>query len=1374
MEPPSPIHDAGEEITPISAPAAGSSERPPRSPFPVVGIGASAGGLEAFLDFFKIMPSDSGLAFVLIQHLPPERESLMADIVSKHTQMQVHQVEDGIAVEPNHVYVIRPGHTLTIEAGHLHLGQPVEQAGHRRPVDDFFRSLAEEQRERAICIIMSGMGSNGTAGAEVVKAVGGICIAQAPESAKFPSMPRHMIDAGIADFVLRPHEIPEVLIRYATHPYATGAQTAELAETGERHSLHEVLAIVRARTRHDFNDYKNATLIRRIQRRMGLAQIVRMRDYAQMLSQSPSEVNALVNDMMIHVTGFFRDSDAWEALRQQVIEPLIQQREANGPIRAWVTACSTGEEAFTLAMLLTEAAEAKNKRFDIKIFATDTGELSLAQARAGIFPGGIESEISAQRIERFFDKDDAVYRVKKDLRELVVFAPQNLLEDPPFSRLDICTCRNLLIYLKPEVQQRVLWLLHFGLRDGGALLLGNSEMATGAEGLFEPIDKKCRIYRRIGPTRHGLMEFPRRHLSNEEAGTFDDRTPARPLSRLSVSQQAHRALLDRYTPPAVVVDRQYRIVYFHGDTAMYLDHPHGEPTQDLFSLVRESLRGTTRSALHKAMATNQSAILPDGLVEDGGKQFRVEVAAAPLDQKAANSPYYIVSFHRRLEESAVPLDLTEQHMMNQGQLEEELRRVQHELQSTIEELQTSNEEMKASNEEITSVNEELQSTNEELETSKEELQSLNEELATVNAQLQAKMEELQETTSDLSSLLSSTDIAVLFLDTRFRIRRFTPAAKDLVDMIPSDLGRPLSDLARKFDDPELLQNAQTVLDKLIPLEKEITSNSGKAYLRRILPYRTTDNRIDGIVITFVDITARKHAELSLRESEELYRLIVQSVNEYAIFAFDAEGHINLCNAGAERVLGYTRDDVLGKAATMIFTPEDRDADEWDHQLIRARDGGEVWDEGWHIRKDGTRFWASGILTAVHRRDGRLYGFVKILRDNTDRKRAEESLRLAKDAAESANAAKDRFLANVSHELRTPLAATLLWANMLKERGSTSPTQLHEGLEVIRRSAEAQKELIEDLLDTSRITAGELRLHFSPTDLSPLARSAVDAILPSAVARGIQVQMKLDPEVGIVRVDPHRMQQVIWNLVSNAVKFSSPGGAVQITLSRKEKRVQIQVADSGQGISQDLLPHIFERFRQGESSPNRLNSGLGLGLAIAKNLVELHGGEITAHSDGEGEGSVFTVSLPLPRLPDLAGKDTPSAADAIDRLNGKRILLVEDVEETRNALVVLLGRIGVALVAFGTAEEALAEFKRSRPDLILSDIGLPDMDGYALLREIRKLEAEQKSPPVPAVAITAYDSARAQAHAIESGFQQYLTKPAEPQELIAALAALLPN
>jgi two-component system CheB/CheR fusion protein len=458
-----------------------SVEQRPRLDFPVVGIGGSAGGLEAFIEFFDAMPPDADMAFVLIQHLPPDRESLLAEILQKHTAMPTHQVEDGMPIEANHVYIIRPGRTLTIHEGRLHLGAPLEAPGHNHPVDDFFRSLAEEQQERAIAIVMSGMGSNGTAGAENIKAVGGLIIIQEPESAKFPSMPRHLLDSGNADYVLKPQEMPEVLLRYTSHSYVSGRHPPpqSLAERDSL-ALGEIIAVLRARTRRDYSGYKKPTVLRRIQRRMGLNQIEALPDYATFLRQSAPEIVSLSDDLMIHVTGFFRDHASWEALRQRVLDPLMGDRDEGSSIRCWVTACSTGEEAYSLSMALWEAAEASAKTFDIKVFATDMAERSLAKARAGVFPLGIGTDITPERLERFFERDDAMYRVKKEFREMVVFAPQNVIQDPPFSKLDVCTCRNLLIYLEPELQRRVLSLLHFGLREGGALFLGTSESIAGA------------------------------------------------------------------------------------------------------------------------------------------------------------------------------------------------------------------------------------------------------------------------------------------------------------------------------------------------------------------------------------------------------------------------------------------------------------------------------------------------------------------------------------------------------------------------------------------------------------------------------------------------------------------------------------------------------------------------------------------------------------------------------------------------------------------------------------------------------------------------------------------------------------------------------
>jgi two-component system CheB/CheR fusion protein len=1345
-----------------------ADEQPPRLNFPVVGIGGSAGGLEAFIEFFKAMPPTSGMAFVLVQHLPPERESLIAAILGKHTSMPVVQVENEMPVEANRVHVIRPGHTLTINQGRLHLGDPVEKRGHQRPVDDFFRSLAEEQRERAICIIMSGMGSNGTAGAQAVKAVGGLCIAQDPESAKFPSMPRNLVDAGLADYVLKPEEMPEVLVRYTSHPYVNGEQVEP--QDRERQSLNVILAVLRARLRHDFNGYKKPTVLRRVQRRMGLAQLRSMQDYARMIRQQPAEAAALADDLMIHVTGFFRDPEVWQALREKVIVPLVAEKVEGSPLRAWVTACSSGEEAYTVAMLLVEAAGKAGKNFDIKIFATDTAERSLTQARAGVFPGGIESEITPERLDRFFDRDDSVYRVKKELRDLVVFAPQNILQDPPFSRLDLCTCRNLLIYLEPDVQRRALLLAHFGLVEGGTLLLGSSETIGGLDDLFEPIDKKLRIYRRIGPTRHGAVDFPVPRALGAPTTEGETVATATGLPRLSLTHLAHKALLDRYSPPSVVVDRQNHIVFFHGATDRYLDQPRGEPTRELLQLVREPLRGAVRTALHNAMTLSGPATTRDRWEDDDKGRTCVEVRVAPLVGHEA-AGYFLVSFQEIAELRAVdPTPLGVANLQNRD-LQRELERVSDELQSTIEELQTSNEEMKASNEETTSINEELQSTNEELETSKEELQSLNEELTTVNSQLQAKMEELETTTNDLASILASTDIAVVFLDTNFRIRRFTPAVKDLLELIPSDLGRPLKDLAMKFQDPDFLPDAQLVLERLVPLEREVVSESGRVYVRRTLPYRTAENRIEGVVITFVDISRRREAELALRESEERHRLILDGVKEYAICMVDINGRFATWPVGAERVLGYAYAEAIGQPLSLILTPEDRAAKIAEQEIDQARSEGSASEDRWHVRKDGSRFWGSGVLARLVDGEGRLRGFVKVLRDNTDRKLAEEALHDAKRAAETANEAKDHFLATVSHELRTPLAAMMLWTKLLEEQNEPDLDRVREGLEAIRNCAEEQQELIEDLVDTSRIVAGKLRLELKPTQLVATVRSAVDAVRPSASAKNLTIEERIESDVAWVRADAHRIQQVVWNLLSNAVKFTPAGGRILLGMWRRGEEVQIEVADNGIGIKPDFIEHVFDRFRQAEQTTTRESSGLGLGLSICRQLVELHGGKITAQSPGLGRGATFTVWLPMAAIdPATNSGGSHSPIDPKANLKGQRVMLLEDMSATRKALALVLREAGAEVVAFDRASEALEQFGKNAPDLIVSDIGMPTMDGHEFIQRVRELEIKAGNKThTPAVALTAYADESNRRKALASGFQKTLTKPIEPRQLITALS-----
>jgi two-component system CheB/CheR fusion protein len=1043
-----------------------------------------------------------------------------------------------------------------------------------------------------------------------------------------------------------------------------------------------------------------------------------------------------------------------------------------------VAACSSGEEAFTLSMLLEEAAAQVGKSFDIKVFATDTADRSLSLARAGTYPMGIESEIPSSYLERYFDRDDSVYRIMRELRELVVFAPQNVIQDPPFSRLDICTCRNLLIYLEPELQRRILSLLHFGLREGGALFLGSSETVSGTEDLFETIDKRSRIYRRIGPTRHGVLGFAFPAAVDQGEGPVA--ALPRQAPKPSINHLTNHLLLDRHTPAAITIDREQRVVYFHGDTDRYLSQPTGEPTRDLFSLVRDHVRGAVRTALHHAANQNERASARAGIMEGPSGRYRVEVTVTPFDAKVAPG-HFLVAFAEH-EVSAPPSlpPIGAEASADVARLQDELNRVRDELQSTIEELQSSNEEMKAANEEAVSINEELQSTNEELETSKEELQSLNEELTTVNVQLQTKMEELEATSNDLTGLLTSTDIAVMFLDTRLRIRRFTPAISDLFHAIPADVGRPLSDLAEKFSDPDLPSDSKAVLDRLAPVEREIVSGSGRVYLRRCLPYRTSDNRIAGVVITFVEISERKRAEGALRAIEDRFRIVTEGAPDFAMLLMDAQGRIVTWNVGAERMLGWTSAEVVGKSAAIIYPPESGTA-HLQREMQQAAEYGRAADESWHVRKSGARLWGSGVVTAVRDQDGELTGFVKVMRDETARKHAEsertvllEREKSARLEAENATRIKDQFLAMLSHELRTPISTILVWARLLRQN-PLEKNEVTEGLEVIERSAESQTQLLDDLLDTSRIASGKIRLERDETDLAAVVRLAIEGAIPLAKSKGVEFKSQLADDLGMIDADADRLRQVVGNLLNNAIKFTPSGGRINVDLGKNDGWIELSVTDTGKGIEPDFLPSVFTAFSQADASSTRSFGGLGLGLAISKELVELHGGTIHAESAGRDKGARFVVRLPLNGSNDRSQRKNKTVSvepASTDHIDGASILLVEDEPHTRDALKKLLAKTGAQVVAVGTAAEAMKAFEESRPGIIVSDIGLPQEDGHQLLQRIRSLEMEHGELPTPAIALTAFASSKDRRMARDSGYHKHIAKPVSPAVLLAAIGTLL--
>jgi len=770
--------------------------------FPIVGIGASAGGLDAFKKFFDAMPSESGMAFVLIQHLDPVHESITAELLASHTVMSVVQIEDQMVVEANHVYVIPPNRDMTIQDGVLHLIAPVQPHGMRLPIDFFFRSLAGDQQEKALCAILSGTGTDGTLGLKAIKGNGGMVMAQSPETAQFDGMPRSAIETGMVDYIVPVGEMPDVLIKYVRHAGELMGSSAAESTAFEQLSL--ILAALRSHAKYDFHCYKKGTLMRRIERRMGLNYIEDPADYVRMVQEDEQEAARLFKDLLISVTNFYREPEAYRLLEREVIQKVVREKDDDEPIRVWVPGCATGEEAYSIGILFLEQLEAMRKHCPIQIFASDIDEQALAVARTGLYPVNIAADVSTERLRQFFHKRDQYYQVGKPLRDCVVFAVQNLISDPPFSKLDLISCRNLLIYLEPEIQRKIISLFHFVLNDGGSLFLGSSETIGQQQDLFQPISKKFRLYQRTGHTRRNRLDLPFMSgldkFRKAEYGTQAKFTE--PANLAKITQQL---LLAHYAPFAVLINRKYEILYLYGQSGPYLELTTGEPTQDLMAIVREGLRSKLRGAVQKAIKSEREMMIAARVKRDG-VYYPVRLMALPLLKvPKLVEGLVVVTFAEATEPApmktmpGMEAEVTNEALVNQ--LESELSETRDDLRSSVEEMEAANEELKTSNEEVLSMNEELQSTNEELETSKEELQSLNEELTTVNNQLQDKVEELAATNDDLANLLTNTDIAVLFLDSQFRIKRFTPAICNLFNLIFSDVGRPVGDISHRIQHP---------------------------------------------------------------------------------------------------------------------------------------------------------------------------------------------------------------------------------------------------------------------------------------------------------------------------------------------------------------------------------------------------------------------------------------------------------------------------------------------------------------------------------------------------------------------------------------------
>ena len=1380
------------------------------SDFPIVGIGASAGGLEAFSQLLGALPTDTGMALVLVQHLAPTHESLAPGILSRATHLPVREVQDGMHILPNHVYLIPPNTKMTLSNGVLSLFRRTETQGQALAIDSFFQSLALDQKSRAVGVILSGTGSDGTQGLKAIKAEGGLAFVQEPKSAKFDGMPKNAIASDAVDFISTPKEIALELARIAKHPYITVSsdkadkdspfQPGQVEPDSNFDSaLHKIFALLRGKTQVDFSNYKQTTLQRRIQRRMMVNKSLNLDAYAKYLEDNPSEVKALYADILIHVTDFFRDPDSYAQLRDQISSKLIKNRKKDTPLRVWVPGCSTGEEVYSLAILLLECLHNARIHAPIQIFATDISESAIQKARSGVYPAEIERSVSKQRLKHFFNRVEDGYKINKEIRDLCLFSRHDVTHDPPFSKLDLISCRNVLIYFTSVLQKNVISVFHYALNPGGLLWLGNSE-TPGSSKLFDLVNKSHRIYSKANISTPMTYRFPRNPLLPEVL-TLKDQALQHFKTEDEFQKDTDKLTLLKYAPPAVIVNAEMEIVQFRGRTAPYLEPASGLPSSNLIKMARPELVHRLTKSIQLAAKQNLPVRTENLTFESDGRRRQVHIEVMPINpQSPAPQRRFVVFFE---ESPSTPTE--SKHDPHKGtdkengderahqiiQLEQDLLMSAQHQQSIIEEFNATQEELTSTNEELQSANEELQSTNEELETAKEELQSSNEELNTVNDELQNRNSDLTVLSNDLHNLLVSTEIPILIVGSDHHIRRFTPKAEKAFNLIPSDVGRPVSDIRINFD-LDLDGLVSQVMKSATAQEEEIQDHQGHWWRLQVRPYKTVENRIDGAVIAVIDIEGLK-LQLELAKKAQDYILSVLETVRLPLVILDEQLRLISANKGFWDKFGFSR-RLAGKRFLSIFElrgDEGKIATNKLHQLLasalnesRAPSDIEMDCEFSNIG-ECSLYFSAGQIQWVSESLQRPQAILLSIEDITESKRTKKAIddllrkeMHAREEADKANQTKDLFLATLSHELRTPLSAILAWSQMISQ-GKVDSEKAKQGAAVIERNALLQSQLIDDLLDISRIASGKISLEISEVDICAVARAAIESVRSMAEKKSIQINSEICKEPALVLADPTRLQQIFWNLLTNAIKFSPEHSSIGLRLSNVKKQdndfAQVLVADSGNGIPPDFLPEIFDRFSQADNSSNREHGGLGLGLSIVQNLVKVFNGTVQAENASDGNGAIFTATFPVispdnsaiiaAEKQELPKPEKCNASKSTQKLDALGILYVDDDDSTREAVSLLLKSFGAIVTAVGSAGEALEALThlKPKPDVLVSDIAMPGEDGYSLIRKIRNLSDKQIGA-IPALALTAYANVEDAKQALSAGFQAHLSKPVDGDKL----------
>ncbi|CAB3786838.1 CheR family methyltransferase [Paraburkholderia fynbosensis] len=1343
--------------------------------FAVVGIGASAGGVQALLRLFQSVPPKPGVAFVVVLHLSPNHTSHAQAVLQNVTGLKVRQVTGPVPLEPDNVYVIPPGKLLSMVDGYLRLSEPNLPRLPPTSIDVFFRSLADAHGSRAISVILSGAGSDGSVGIARVRERGGITIAQQPEEAEYSEMPRSAIATGDVDLVLPVDEIvPRLLtlVRSAADIVLPSPSDEEPAGSAERlllegEPLEEVLDILRQRTHHDFGNYKHGTILRRLERRMQVNGLITIAAYRDFLVATPDETPRLLADMLIGVTNFFRDPEAFDALEKAIIPELSRSLQGRDEIRAWVPACATGEEAFSIAIMLSEAARKVPHQPRVTVYATDIDERAISIARTGSYPGAVANDIPASRLAQYFYQDGGRYKLVKSVRDRVIFAAHNLLRDPPFSRVDLVSCRNVLIYLDRRAQARVLDTFHFALRPGGYLFLGSAESADFASELFGPVDKHRKIYRALpGATKSGLPLFPVAPAQKATSGqTFfalgGDGKVANALP------PNHARALDLFGPPVIIMRADGEILHRSANANGLTHDLRHTRVHNLFDIVRADAQASLRRAIERCLANGR---------RDEEQAVPFESATGAISVDLSLRPYHDPAHDENLlwivcdPVAPVPGMQIKPAAENGGETIDSLKHAlagsEHRLRSSMQNVQNSTEELRASNEELQAMNEELRSATEELEASREELQSLNEELVTVNSELVIKVQESARISDDLQNLISLVGVATIFVDRMLNIKRYTSPAETLFNILPGDRGRPLQHLTHNLEYPAMIEDLRTAFEQLKKTEREIGSKDGRSFLARVLPYRTDDDRIDGAVLAFIDISETKTAQSQVRASVEKLRLAAQATHDFAIIVLDADGTIVNWNAGASRIFGFEAQDMLGHPLDAIFTPEDRASGVPAHERRKAMESGRAEDERWHLTQTGEQVFCSGFLSHIDVPG--FAGFVKIVHDATQRKLAEgqqqEALAIERaqhTEVQKLSRMKDEFIAVLSHELKNPLNLIHMKAEMLVRLPEARHIgRIQEVADAIQKSVNTQAQIIDDLLDFSRVNTGKLSLRFAPTDVSEIVRSIADALQKDATEAGIELRVAVPETPVLIRGDAIRVEQIVWNLVSNALKFTLPKGTVTVSLSLESAQARIEVSDTGIGIAPDAIESIFEMFHQEPVVAHHARrGGLGIGLSLVRQLARLHGGAVEAHSDGPGHGARFVVWLPADASSDHRQPGDRQADPSVFR--GTSILLVDDERESVVAMSDLFSLYDAKVMTAANASDALEIAKQRSFDLIVTDVNLPDFDGYWLVRHLRALPSCVASA---IVAVTGRPVAQEEQAGLEAGCDACLAKPFNLQSL----------